>query len=120
MELYNSHICCAPLAEALRRAAAEHSGETFLVVEGEGGALFCKVGHAFGGQFTSAFTERLSFCPFCGRGVGGSERAPSAGASAEPEDEVTRWQLGETQEVETVLAALAARGAGHAIHVSDF
>lgn len=111
--------CCAALAGALRCRAAEDGGETFLVVEGEGGALFYKVGHAFGGQFTSAFTEPLAFCPFCGSAVG-EGRAGGAGGAAGPEEEITRWRLGETQEIETVVAALAARGAGAAIHLSDF
>lgn len=103
------HTCCRRLAEALGRPAAEGAGEAFLVVEGEGGALFYKVGHAFGGQFTSAFGERVAFCPFCGRevGAGGGGRAPDG-----PEAEDTSWQLGETQEVETVVAARAARAAG--------
>lgn len=121
MESFEAHICCRPLAEALGRGgAAAAEGETFLVFEGAGGALFYKVGHTSGGQFTSACTEPLAFCPFCGR------RAAARGAAGRPwfadePEEVTRWRLGETQEVETVVAALAAaRGAAEGVHVTDF
>jgi hypothetical protein len=112
METFDSQICCRGLAEALGRHAGEGAGATLLLGVGADGALFYKLGHMAGGQFTSAFGERVAFCPFCGQEVGGDAAGARTLRQLErPDEEATRWLLGETQEIETVVSALAARGA---------
>jgi hypothetical protein len=119
MKMFDSQVCCRGFAEALGRRAGEGAGAALLIGVGEDGGLFYKVSHTAGGQFTSAFGERVAFCPFCGRGVGAAH-AQTRAAAAETNEEVTRWHLGETQEVETVIAALAAHEAATRIHISEF
>ena len=67
------------------------------------------------------FSEPAAFCPFCGRGVGGDAVVARALPRLEgPGEEVTRWRLGERSEVETVLAALTARGPATPVHINEF
>ena len=117
MKTSASQLCCHGLAEALGRRAGEGAGATFLLGVGEDGALFYKIGHTDRGQFTSAFGAQVVFCPFCGHGVGGE--AARHASTAETNEEVTRWRLGETEEIETVVAALVARRAAAQIHLSE-
>ena len=118
MATHDHNVCCRGLAEALAgRVAGEGAGASLLIGVGEDGALFYKLGHTAGGQFTSAFGERVAFCPFCGREVAGAGSAVRRATTAAPDEEPTRWLLMETQEIETVVAA--ARGAATQIHISE-
>ena len=116
-----THVCCRELSAALAGRAGEGAGETLVFGVDEDGALFFKLGHTAGGQFTSAFGERLAYCPFCGRGVVSAEAATRLLPRLEEAGEETaRWSLGESQEIETVIAQLAARASAAQIHVSEF
>ena len=67
MKTHHDSVCCRELAEALAGGVAgEGAGAALFIGLAEDGALFYKLGHTTGGQFTSAFGERVSFCPFCG------------------------------------------------------
>jgi hypothetical protein len=113
----DSQVCCRALAEALGGRAGEGAGASLHIGVGRDGGLFYKLGHTAGGQFTSAFGERVAFCPFCGQEVAGDSAGGRTSPSDEAAEEVTRWRLMETQEIETVLAA---RAATVQIHVSEF
>ena len=120
METSDVQVCCRGLAEALvGRGAVEGDGAALRLGVGKDGALFYKLGHTAGGQFTSAFGERVAFCPFCGRGLAGGAAARAVPAD-EADGEVTNWRLAETQEVETVFAVRAARGMTTRIHINEF
>src|SRR5215207_6747992 len=104
-------ICCRRLVGALRQPPGEDGQATFFLGFDADGLPFYKAGSFHAGQLTSAFTEPLFFCPFCGRqvrlGAEGDAAAKAAARRALPEnrdEELTRPALEETREVETVFA----------------
>jgi len=84
-------ICCRRLVGALRQppAAGEHA--TFFLGFDAQGLPFYKAGSFNAGQLTSAFTEPLFFCPFCGRRVreGGRDESAARPRVAERDEEQT-------------------------------
>lgn len=114
-------ICCRRLVDELRRGPGAGEGETFFLGFDEEGSLFYKVGNRLGGQLMSVCTEPLQFCPFCGDSVvdGG---APELERITEVADEeATVLTLEATQEIETVLALVAAAAQTSGAHAAaDF
>lgn len=110
-------ICCRRLVGALRQppGAGEHA--TFFLGFDAQGLPFYKAGSFNAGQLTSAFTEPLFFCPFCGRRVreGGRDADTSAAARAGEQvidEELTRLAVTRTDdddnEIETFIASRRA------------
>ncbi len=105
-------ICCRRLVGALRQPPGEDGQATFFLGFDADGLPFYKAGSFHAGQLTSAFTEPLFFCPFCGRRVrlGGDDSANAAKGAArralteDRDEELTKLALEETREVETVYA----------------
>lgn len=112
-------ICCRRLVGALREAPRAGEHPTFFLGFDAQGLPFYKAGSFNAGQLTSAFTEPLFFCPFCGQRVREGGRAADAPRAAEAagDEELTRLAVTRTDddEPETFIAsrggqASAARG----------
>ncbi len=113
-------ICCRRLVDELRRGPGAGDGETFFLGFDEEGSLFYKVGNRLGGQSMSVCTEPLQFCPFSGSRVADGEMS-GAGRHAEGfDEEATVLTLEATQEIETVLALVAAAQTSGAHAAADF
>lgn len=106
-------ICCRRLVGALRQPPQQDGHATFFLGFDADGLPFYKAGSFNAGQLTSAFTEPLFFCPFCGRRVrdgvsadaeAAKSRAARAVRAGVEDDDEELTKLEETREVETVFA----------------